>query len=266
MFRDGLPLTSARRDDHAVVTAPWVTLLSYGILVIAALVTGLQLILAALQAPLGLQPTPASGSLSEELGPQLLMASSVAVLLAALAGLGLQALVQRRTTRLERTAFVEVLANARNPAASIGVHKAPAAPGFLVLFDVAHFTFLSQRHGSELADGVMRLVADELFRTARAPHQVCCADAGEFAVRFASPELDECILFVEQVRRSVASRTITAGGVSVVIGLMAGVARIGPNDPPTAAREAARRALENGRNAASDRTVYAFERHAKPVV
>ena len=264
MFRDGLPSAGARRDQHVLAKAPLATLVPYGLLVAAALATGVHLILTALHAPLRLLPLPVPGPISLGMAPSVLMAASVAALLTALAGLGLRALVQRRATP-ERSELADLLPGASQPSASTGIPTSPAASGFMVLFDVAHFAFLSQRHGAKLADGAVRLVADELSRAFRAPHQVRHSDAGEFLVMVATQELDHCILLVEQVRRSVASQTIAAGGAGVVIALSAGLARIGPGESPSAARQAAQRALDHARNAASERPVYAFERHAKPV-
>lgn len=264
MFRDGSSSGGLRSGHHALAKAELATILPYGFLIAAALATGLHLMLAALHAPIRLLPLPEPGPAAQGVASSLLMAASVAALLAALAGLGLGAL-QHLRARIDRAGLADPLSGVMKPEAITETLDAAAVPGFVILFGVAHFAFLASRHGSDTANLILRLVAEELSRTFHAPHQVGRSADGEFVVMLESQSPDDCILLVEDVRRSVATRSVATRSGAVAVVLSAGVARIAPNVPAAVTMDAARRALTNARDTASTRAVYAFDKHAKPM-
>lgn len=264
MFRDVLSSEGLRRDHRASSKTDLSTIVPYGLLATAALATGIHLLLTALHAPVRLLPLPEPGAASQGATSSLLMAASVAALLTALAGLGFSALKHGRA-RFERISLTDPLSGVLKPEAIAETLDATIAPGFVVLFGVAHFTFLSRRYGVEAANRILRLVAEELSRTFRAPHQVGRSVDGEFVVMVESQSPEDCILMVEEARRSVAARLVSSARGNVAISLMAGVARIAPHVPGSVTMDAARRALEHARNSASERAVYAFDKHAKPL-
>lgn len=264
MFRDGSSSGGLRSGHHAAAKAELATILPYGFLITAALATGLHLMLAALHAPIRLLPLPEPGPAAQGAASSLLMAASVAALLAALGSLGFSAL-QHLRARVDRAALMDPLSGVMKPEAIAETLDATVVPGFVILFGVAHFAFLASRHGTDTANHILRLVAEELSRTFHAPHQVGRSADGEFVVMLESQSPEDCILLVEDVRRSVATRPVATRAGAIAVALSAGVARIVPNVPTAVTMDAARRALANARDTASTRAVYAFDKHAKPM-
>ncbi|MDF1633598.1 diguanylate cyclase [Mycoplana sp. MJR14] len=264
MFRDASTSGGLRSGHHAAAKAELATILPYGFLIAAALATGLHLVLAALHAPIRLLPLPEPGPGTQGPASSLLMAASVAALLAALGGLGFSALMHLRA-RFDRAGLMDPMSGVMKPEAIADTLEAAVVPGFVVLFGVAHFAFLASRHGTDAANRILRLVAEELSRTFHAPHQVGRSADGEFIVMLESQSPEDCILLVEEVRRSVTARPVATPSGAVAVVLSAGVARIVPNAPTSVTMEGARRALQHARDTASTRAVYAFDTHAKPM-
>lgn len=261
MFRDVGPSAALQEDRAVIARVGLSTLLPYGFLVAATLATAIHLILSALHAPFRLLPMPEPGYLSQGAGPSVLMAVSVAGLLMTLAALGVAGWRSTRA-RLEQAGEVNSIPIATKPEL-VETLDAPISSGFLVLFQVTHFAFISSRYGSDAANAVTRLVVEELARTFRAPHQLTRTAPGEFLIMAASQSPHDCILLVEEVRRSVATRMIATGGLNLTVALAAGIADVSPNAPMVLALDAARRALDHARNTACERPVFAFDGHAK---
>lgn len=262
MFRDVGSLAALRGDRRFALTrAGFSTLLPYGFLAAAALATAIHLILSALHAPFRLLPLLEPGFASQGTAPSILMAASVAGLLATLAALGIGGL-HRYRAGLEQDYPADSATGAITGDAAVEAFDASTTSGFLVLFQVEHFAFISSRYGSDAAHGALRIAMEELSRTFAAPHRVK-RSGDEFIVMAALRSHDDCILLVEDARRSVAMRTITAGRTDLTVSLTAGIAQIEPNLPTLVPLEAARRAVDYARNSACARPVFAFEGHAK---
>lgn len=265
MFRDvSLSEEGLRTHRHASAGADLATILPYSFLVAAAIAIGVHLVLSALHAPFRLLPMPEPSPAALGLTSSIVIAASVAGLLAAMAGLGLGALKHARA-RVRRAGLDDPMSDFVQPETVVATIEAAARPGFVVLFQVAHFPFLSVRHGADAANAILRMATEELSRMFHAPHHVGRLAAGEFVVTVDGPNADDCILLVEEVRRSVSSRPVSADSGELRVTLLAGMARISPNVQAADSLESARRAIEHARNAASDSVVYAFDKHAKPV-
>jgi len=265
MFRDvSLSEEGLRTHRHAPARADLATILPYSFLVAAAIAIGVHLVLSALHAPFRLLPMLEPGPVALGITPSIIIAASVAGLLAAMAGIGLGALKHARA-RLRRDSLEDTISDVMQPETVVAAIEAAASPGFVVLFQVAHFPFLSVRHGADAANAILRVATEELSRMFHAPHQIGRLAAGEFVVTVDGANADDCILLVEEVRRSVSGRSITTDSGELRVTMLAGMARISPNVQASDSLESARRAIEHARNAASDSVVYAFDKHAKPV-
>lgn len=261
MFLDVWRQTALGGDRFTLVRAGLATLVAYGLLGAAVLATAIHLILSALHVPFHLLPLAEPSLVSQGPAPSMLMATSVAALVATLFGLGVSSLYRMRVARDQGP--LSSGADMVKPDALVEAISGSEAYRFLVLFQVKHFAFIASRYGDNAANGATRRVMEDLSRTFCAPHAIRRCAGGEFLVMATSQRHDDCILLVEEVRRSVAARTIATAGKELAVALSATVAEIVPNMPASLALEAARRAADHGRDTACEHTVLAFEGHAK---
>lgn len=262
MFRDVGRQTALGGDRFTLARDGLATLVAYGVLVAAVLATAIHLIFSALHVPFHLLPLAEPSLASQGPAPSMLMATSVAALVAALVGLGVGSVYRSRGAR-DQGGPASSIAGMVEPDAFVEAIAGSEAYRFLVLFQVQHFAFIASRYGADAANGATRRVMEELSRTFCAPHAIRRCPGGEFLVMAGSQSHDDCILLVEEVRRSVAARTIATGGMELAVALSATIAEVAPNMPASLALEVARRAADHGRDSACEHTVLAFEGHAK---
>lgn len=123
----------------------------------------------------------------------------------------------------------------------------------LALVDIDHFKPVNDRHGHAAGDGVIRGVAQQLRRNARADQLIARIGGEEFALVYAEQNLDDAAAAAERLRIAVAAAPFELGGAPVPITVSIGVAQwqrgmAGLADLMRAADQQLYRAKQEGRD------------------
>lgn len=123
----------------------------------------------------------------------------------------------------------------------------------LALVDIDHFKPVNDRHGHAAGDGVIRGVADQLRRNARADQLIARIGGEEFALVYAEQTLADAAAAAERLRAAVAAAPFELGGAPVRITVSIGLAQwqrgmAGLADLMRAADQQLYRAKQEGRD------------------
>ena len=105
----------------------------------------------------------------------------------------------------------------------------------VVAGDVDQFKRINDGHGHDAGDAVLRAIATRFGQAVRDVHLTARFGGEEFVVLQPDTDLDGAMVTAERLRRSVAARPATAGGIDVPVMMSVGVAAF------RAARRTARR-------------------------
>ena len=130
----------------------------------------------------------------------------------------------------------------------------------LLLADVDHFKDVNDRHGHDVGDQVLRLIARVILDGCRPDDLAARYGGEEFAVLLPDAPLPEALETARGINRALAARSFVTrhsghrlGRITVSIG----VARLRPGEPPDAALRRADAALYRAKRLGRDRVVAA---------
>ena len=123
----------------------------------------------------------------------------------------------------------------------------------VVVGDVDHFKRINDGHGHDAGDAVLRAVATRFGQAVRDVDLPARFGGEEFVVLLPDTGLDGAMVMAERLRRSIAARPVTAGGMDIPVTMSFGVAAFPASTPNRealfgAADRALYRAKSEGRN------------------
>lgn len=162
--------------------------------------------------------------------------------------------LHRRVIAGEHTARRDPLTGLLNRRAFEEASATPGPPGVLAVLDIDHFKAVNDRHGHEVGDGVLRVVAEVLATVVGRYGEVYRWGGEEFVVCLPGSYAFSAHLLMERVRREVAGRTLVEGPA---ITLSIGLGAYAPGQSPRQAFASADAALLAAKNAGRNRIVTA---------
>ncbi|WP_203424354.1 GGDEF domain-containing protein [Sinorhizobium sp. BG8] len=234
------------------------TFVLYTVLTMTALVTAVFLALTTVLAEFELLPVSYATAIHLGSLKTLLIAASVTALLACLASMAIQEMLVTRAEHRRRKELDPLSGLLKRDAFLDFMHMTKVR-GFLVLLDIDHFRIVNERYGRDAGDAVIAALAEDLRRTFRSPHIICRYGGEEFAVLFTGMDYDDCLLGIEEVRRSIGSRSIRVGTRAFSVTTSAGVADFREDRSPAVALKVADHALYLAKSLGRDRTVHESE-------
>jgi diguanylate cyclase (GGDEF)-like protein len=246
----------AQVEDGAFETkADITTFVLITVLTATVMATATYLMVAAVLAYFEMLPYPFVSALGFGGPTTVLIAASVTALLAWLIGTAIHELSVSRA-EFERLSRTDSLSGLLNRRAFTEALAQEAGAGFFVLFDVDRFKNVNDRYGHAAGDEVIIAVSQELQRVFQVPHLVGRFGGEEFSVFIQGEDIEDCRLLVEELRRSVASRTVQAGKADVSVTISAGIADRDAHRTLDALFEAADRALYLAKSLGRDRAIH----------
>ena len=239
------------------------TFVLYTVLTATVLATGTYLTVASILAYFDMLPYPLLSAIRFGGTTTVLIAASVTALLAWLVGTAIRDLSISRA-EFRRLSRLDPLTGLINRRAFADAMELAAPSGFVALFDIDRFKSVNDRFGHATGDEVIVAVAAELERTFGAPHLVARLGGEEFAVYVDTSDPADCLLLVEEARRSATLRTESDVGAGASVTLSAGVADHDGTRPLAGVIEAADHALYLAKSLGRDRAIH--ERQAEDLL